>query len=142
MFRQAYPGLGFHRGDRDANVQRIAERANQLVNADKVVICAVISPYRQSRDAAKALIGAHRFLEVYVRTPIAVCEARDPKGLYRRARAGEVRDFTGLDSPYEPPLAPDVIIDTTTNSPELSADTILEALRERELMPTLTASLL
>lgn len=105
--------LGFSDADRVENVRRIAEVARLMLDAGLVVICAAISPFEREREAARERIGAERFVEVFIDTPLATCEARDPKGLYGKARAGQIPNFTGISSPYEAPPAPDVRIDGT-----------------------------
>jgi sulfate adenylyltransferase len=122
-------GLGYSRADRDANIRRIGFVAAEVVRHGGAVICATISPYRDARDDCRALIGAGHFVEVYVNAPIQVCEARDPKGLYARARRGELANFTGVDDPYEPPLAPELTLDTVTCSPADNARRILKYLQ-------------
>jgi adenylyl-sulfate kinase len=104
--------LGFSRDDRRENVRRVGAVAGLFADAGIVCIVALISPFRDDREAVRRAIGAPRFVEVFVSTPIEVCEGRDPKGLYARARRGEARDFTGISSPYEPPPAPDVEVPT------------------------------
>jgi adenylyl-sulfate kinase len=106
--------LGFSPKDRSENIRRIAEVARLLAMAEKIVIVAVISPYRQDRENARsiAVAGSCGFIEVFVDAPLSVCEARDPKGLYRRARSGEIKDFTGIDAPYEQPTVPDIHLQT------------------------------
>ena len=99
-------GLGFSREDRDTNVRRIGFVASEVVRHGGIAITAAVSPYRATRDEVRAMVGADRFVEVFVDTPLEVCEARDVKGWYAKARAGEVAAFTGVDDPYEPPLAP------------------------------------
>jgi adenylyl-sulfate kinase len=105
--------LGFSAKDRQENIRRVGEVAALFADAGIICIAAFISPFAEDRARARAAAGSRRFLEVYVRSPLAVCEARDPKGLYRKARAGELREFTGIDSPYEPPETPDLVIDTS-----------------------------
>jgi adenylyl-sulfate kinase len=107
--------LGFAPQDRQENIRRVGEVAALFADAGVVCIAAFISPYRDDRARARAAAGARRFIEVFVSSPLAVCEARDPKGLYAKARRGELRDFTGVDSPYEPPESPDFVIDTDAN---------------------------
>jgi bifunctional enzyme CysN/CysC len=107
--------LGFAPEDRQENIRRVGEVATLFADAGAVCIAAFISPYRDDRRRARAAAGARRFIEVFVRSPLAVCEARDPKGLYAKARRGEVRGFTGVDSPYEPPESPELVIDTDAN---------------------------
>jgi bifunctional enzyme CysN/CysC len=105
--------LGFTDADRVENIRRVAEVAKLMADAGLIVMTAFISPFEQEREMARTLIGKDGFVEVYVSTPLAVCEARDVKGLYRKARAGALPNLTGISSPYEPPLAPTVVIDTT-----------------------------
>ncbi|KXB30128.1 adenylyl-sulfate kinase [Dechloromonas denitrificans] len=104
--------LGFSPTDRTENIRRIAEVARLMNEAGLIVITAFISPYRTDRKMAAEIIGEVRFSEIYISTPLSLCEQRDPKGLYRRARNGEVREFTGIDSPYEPPEFPALALDT------------------------------
>ncbi|SDA96071.1 adenylylsulfate kinase [Pseudomonas sp. NFACC15-1] len=106
-------GLGMDAESRQENIRRIAEVARLMVDAGLIVIVAAISPFRADREAARQLFSEGTFVEVYVSTPFDVCARRDPKGLYREARAGRIKNFTGLDSPYEAPLAPDCAIDTS-----------------------------
>ncbi|MEC5162030.1 adenylylsulfate kinase [Janthinobacterium sp. CG_23.3] len=103
--------LGFSPADRKENIRRTAEVAKMMNEAGLMVIAAFISPYREDRAMAAAIIGEHEFIEVYVSTPTAVCEGRDPKGLYAKARAGEIPCFTGISSPYEVPLTPALVLD-------------------------------
>ncbi|WP_420880725.1 sulfate adenylyltransferase subunit CysN [Rhodococcus sp. (in: high G+C Gram-positive bacteria)] len=123
--------LGFTEADRVENIRRVTEVARLMADAGLIVLASFISPFRAERDAARELIGSDRFCEVFVDTPIEVAEERDPKGLYRKARRGELSNFTGVDSPYETPASPDVRIDTTDLAPEQAADRIVEVLRER-----------
>ncbi len=104
--------LGFSDADRVENIRRVAEVARLMVDAGLIVIAAFISPFRSDREFARSLFDAGQFVEVFVDAPLNVCEARDPKGLYRRARSGGLRAMTGIDSPYEPPVAPEVHLDT------------------------------
>lgn len=104
--------LGFSLEDRMENVRRAAETAKLMVDAGLIVIVALISPLRSQRDAARALVAEREFIEIFVDAPLDVCEARDPKGLYAMARRGEIPDFTGIDSPYEAPMEPEVRVDT------------------------------
>lgn len=108
--------LGFGPEDRRENIRRSAEIARLINEAGLVAIAAFISPYGADRAMARQIVGSARFVEVYVDAPLAVCEARDPKGLYRRARRGEVRDFTGVSAPYEAPPAPDLALATDRRS--------------------------
>ncbi|HEY1393949.1 MAG TPA: adenylyl-sulfate kinase, partial [Methylibium sp.] len=112
---------------------RALEMAWLMAEAGLVVITSLISPFRAERGAARVRFGAGRFIEVFVDAPLSVCEARDPKGLYRRARHGEVRGLTGIDSPYEVPLDPELRVDTTRLSPEQGAAAIAECLQARSM---------
>jgi adenylylsulfate kinase len=127
-------GLGFSKEDRDTNIRRIAFVANLLSRNGVPVITAAISPYRDIRNEARALMDG-RFIETYVEASVEVCEERDVKGLYAKARAGEIKEFTGVSDPYEPPENPEIVIDTEQQSPEESAQQILRYLEERELIP-------
>jgi len=104
--------LGFSPADRGENIRRVAHVAALMADAGLIVLCAFISPYREHRDAARALLPPGRFIEVHVRCPLEECERRDVKGLYRQARQGGVEDFTGIHAPYEEPLRPDLVLDT------------------------------
>jgi adenylyl-sulfate kinase len=122
--------LGFSDTDRVENMRRVTEVARLMVDAGLVVITTLIAPFRAEREAARARFAPGEFLEVFVDAPLAVCEARDPKGLYRRARQGAIARFTGIDSPYEPPLAPELRIDTERCTPEQAASAVLARLVE------------
>ncbi len=117
--------LGFSKEDRDENIRRIGFAAHLLTRQGVVALVAAISPYRVVREEVRRTIG--NFLEVYVSTPLGVCERRDPKGLYKKARAGELRGFTGVDDPYEPPLAPEIQIDTDRENIKESTDKVVGA---------------
>jgi bifunctional enzyme CysN/CysC len=123
--------LGYTDADRVENIRRVAEVARLMVDAGLIVIAAFISPFASGRRTARDLFGEDEFIEVYVDAPLSVAEARDPKRLYERARRGEITNFTGIDSPYEPPQTPEVHLDTVQYSPEESAERILGALRQR-----------
>jgi sulfate adenylyltransferase len=124
--------LGFDAASREANVRRAAELAAQYASKGQIVISALIAPFERSRREAREIVGtAAPFLLVYLSTPLEVAEARDPKGLYRRARAGEVPDFTGIDSPYEPPLDADLVLDTSITPVEESVARIRALLESR-----------
>ena len=123
--------LGFSHQDRTENIRRIAEVASLMNDAGLIVITAFISPYRDDRELAKQIIGTETFVEIYVNTPIEACEARDPKNMYKRARAGEISDFTGVNAPYEPPVAPGLTMDTSTDSPSKCAGKLLSGLISR-----------
>ncbi|MBX3688349.1 sulfate adenylyltransferase subunit CysN [Dokdonella sp.] len=126
--------LGFTDADRVENIRRVGEVARLMVDAGLVVLTAFISPFRSERALARSMVGSEEFLEVFVDTPLAVVEARDPKGLYRKARRGELSNFTGIDSPYEAPATPELHIDTTRQTPEQAASRIVDALFERGIV--------
>ena len=118
--------LGFTEADRNENVRRAAEAAQLMVDAGLIVIVGLISPFKKERDWARSLFKDNQFKEIYISTSLKECEQRDVKGLYQKARQGEVKDFTGIDSPYEPPENPDVIIDTQNKSVSECVQLILE----------------
>lgn len=124
--------LGFSEPDRIENIRRTSEVSRLLVDAGLIVIVALISPYRTEREAARSRFDPEEFLEVFVDAPLAECERRDPKGLYGRVRRGEIANFTGIDSPYEVPIAPEVHLDTISASAEKCVDRLWRAL---ELTP-------
>lgn len=124
-------GLGFSKEDRDINIMRIGFVAGEIARHNGTVVCAAISPYRHARNEARKMVGQDRFVEVYVDTPLEVCEQRDVKGLYARARRGEIQGFTGIDDPYESPVDPEIIVDTVETTPEGNARKIIEYLKER-----------
>ena len=126
--------LGFTDADRVENVRRVAEVARLMVDAGLIVITAFISPFRAERALARGLVAEGEFVEVHVDTPLDVAEARDVKGLYKKARRGELKNFTGIDSPYEPPEAPELRVNTTTTSPDAAADQVIARLRELGLV--------
>jgi adenylylsulfate kinase len=128
--------LGFSAADREENIRRIGEVARLFADCGVITMTSFISPYRKDRDLARA---AHEqaglpFLEVHVSTPIETCEGRDPKGLYKKARAGELKGFTGVDDPYEPPLRPELTIDATGVSPQEAALRLLNFLEGRGIL--------
>ena len=123
--------LGFTAADRVENIRRVAEVAKLMVDAGLVVLTAFISPFRAERDMARALMADGEFIEIHVDTPLAVAEQRDVKGLYAKARAGQLKNFTGIDSPYEAPLQPDLRVDTSTMSADEAAEQVLNLLRLR-----------
>jgi adenylyl-sulfate kinase len=127
-------GLGFSKEDRDTNIRRIAFVADLLSRNGVPVITAAISPYRELRDEARDLMG-DRFIEVFVKASVEVCAERDVKGLYEKAFKGEIKEFTGVSDPYEPPLNPELTLDTEHQTPEESAAQILSLLEERQLIP-------
>jgi sulfate adenylyltransferase len=124
-------GLGFSKEDRDTNILRIGFVAAEVARHGGVAICAAVSPYRSTRDQVRAMVGAEHFIEVFVDTPLDVCESRDAKGMYAAARRGAIKNFTGIDDPYEAPLAAEVTLDTTSVSAEENARRIATFLRER-----------
>jgi sulfate adenylyltransferase len=124
-------GLGFSKEDRDTNIRRIGFVAAEIARHGGGVICAAVSPYRSTRNEYRSMVGADRFIEIYVETPLAVCEARDTKGMYRQAREGRIKNFTGIDDPYEPPLGPEIRIDTVGSTAEENALLILSYLVEQ-----------
>ncbi len=123
--------LGFSHHDRTENIRRIAEVASLFNDAGMVLITAFISPYRSDRDMARQIIGTNRFVEAHLAANVMACEARDPKGLYRKARAGQIPEFTGVSAPYEDPLAPEAKLDTGTLSIEDSLQILVEAVLPR-----------
>ncbi len=126
--------LGFSAEARSENIRRIGEVARLFYDAGLVALTAFISPFRADRAAVRALLPPGGFIEIFVRCPLAVCEARDPKGLYRKARAGLVRDFTGIDSPYEEPEHPELILDTAQTDLPTCVNTVVAYLREKQVI--------
>jgi adenylylsulfate kinase len=126
--------LGFSPADREENIRRIGEVSNLFADSGVIAMTAFISPYRGDRDKARELAPEGRFIEVYVKVPLDVAESRDPKGLYKKARAGEIKEFTGIDAPYEEPLNAELVIDTSEHSLEDSANIVLNYLKEKELI--------
>ena len=126
--------LGFTDTDRVENIRRVAEVARLMTDAGLIVLVSFISPFRSERQMARDLLPQGEFLEVHVDTPLAVAETRDVKGLYKKARRGEIPHFTGISSPYEAPEHPELHIDTTTTSPEQAAEQIVAALQQRGLL--------
>ena len=127
-------GLGFSKEDRDTNIRRIGFVASEIVGHGGVAICAAVSPYRATRNDVRNMVGNDRFVEVWVNTPLEVCEQRDTKGIYAQARRGEIKNFTGIDDPYEMPLNPEITLDTSCNSAEANARLILDSLQRRGLV--------
>ena len=123
-------GLGFSKQDRDTNIRRIGFVAAEIVRHGGVVVCAAVSPYRATRDDVRNMVGTGHFVEVFVDTPLEVCEQRDVKGMYQKARRGEIQEFTGINDPYEVPLYPEITLDTVQQGPEQNARRILEFLAE------------
>lgn len=129
-------GLTFSKEDRDINIRRIGYVAAEIVRHGGVVICAAVSPYRATRNDVRSMIGSDRYIEVFVDTPLEVCEQRDVKGMYAKARRGEIKDFTGIDDPYEPPLNPEITLDTVAFQPEENARRIVDMLEQRGFVRT------
>ena len=127
--------LGFAPDDRKENIRRIGEVSNLFAEAGVIVLTAFISPYREDRQQARDLNKPDRFLEIYCKCSVAACEQRDPKGLYKRARKGEIGQFTGISAPYEEPDNPDVVVETDKQSLEECAETILRFLEGRDIIP-------
>lgn len=126
--------LGFDEAARIENIRRIGEVSRLFVDAGLIVLTAFISPFRSDRQQVRALLEPGEFIEIFVDTPLAVCEQRDPKGLYRRARQGEIRHFTGIDSPYEAPEAPELILSSVEHGPSECADRALAMLEQRGML--------
>jgi bifunctional enzyme CysN/CysC len=126
--------LGFTDEARIENIRRVAEVAALFVDAGMIVLVSLISPFRSERETARSRFTAEEFIEIHVATPLAECERRDPKNLYRRARSGELPNFTGIDSPYEPPETPEISIDTATMSAEVACERIVSYLQERRYL--------
>jgi sulfate adenylyltransferase len=124
-------GLGFSKEDRDTNIRRIGFVAAEIVRHGGIAICAAVSPYRATRDEVRRMTGGDRFIEVFVDTPLEVCEARDTKGMYAQARSGAIKGFTGIDDPYEAPLAAEVTLETTSATAEDNARRVLSLIEER-----------
>jgi bifunctional enzyme CysN/CysC len=127
--------LGFTADDRVENIRRTAEVAKLMVDAGLIVIVALISPFARDREIARSLVQDGEFFEIFVDTPIEVAEERDPKGLYKRARRGELRNFTGIDAPYEPPTAPELRIDTVALTAEEAAEAVVALLKSSDHGP-------
>ena len=124
-------GLGFDRKDRDTNIRRIGFVASEIVRHHGVVICAAISPYSATRNEVRSMVGDDQFVEIFVDTPIEVCEQRDTKGMYLKARRGEIKEFTGVDDPYEAPINPEIKLTTTDCAPEDNARRLINHLYNR-----------
>ena len=123
--------LGFSAEDRKENIRRFGEVAKLFTDAGVIVLCALISPYRIERNRVRETIGEGDFIEVYVKASLEACEKRDPKGLYQKARKGEIQDFTGINAPYEPPEHPELVIDTEDKDPEQNVQELLHYLKEQ-----------
>ena len=126
--------LGFSPEDRTENIRRITEVAKLFADSGSIVLTAFISPYREDRDKARKIISNDDFIEVFVSADLSVCEERDPKGLYKKARAGAIKGFTGIDAPYEKPLNPELIVETDKNNIEACVQTIIHYLIEEGII--------
>lgn len=126
--------LGFSDSDRIENIRRIGEMAKLFADAGLIVLSAFISPFRADRKMVRDLVGAGEFIEIHMSTPLTVCEQRDPKGLYKKARRGEVKNFTGIDSAYEEPLSPEIILNTAECDIETCADTVIAYLKQNHII--------
>ena len=126
-------GLGFSKEDRDTNIRRIGFVASEIVRHGGTVICAAVSPYRATRNEVRSLMPDH-FVEVFVDTPLEVCEDRDTKGMYAKARRGEIQGFTGVDDPYEAPENPEIVLDTVDGQPEENASRIIDYLKDKDFL--------
>ena len=133
--------LGFSTADRAENIRRIGEMSKLFIEAGVITLTAFISPFRSDRKRVRALVGTGDFLEIYCRCSIEVCEQRDVKGLYKRAREGEVKEFTGVSAPYEEPEQPELVVETGSDSLEACTEQVLEFLRERGVIRPLTGGL-
>ena len=127
--------LGFSPEDRAENIRRIGEVAHLFADAGTIVMTAFISPYAKDRNLARDLMPAERFVEVFCNCPLEVCEQRDPKGLYKKARAGEIKQFTGIDAPYEEPADAEVVANTGSDSVDECVEVVLAFLREKGIIP-------
>jgi len=127
--------LGLSKEDREEHARRVSYLAKVLSRNGVISIVALISPYRVSRERAREVIGANRFVEVYVRASLAICESRDPKGLYKKARKGEITNMTGVQDPYEEPLSPDIVTDTEKHGHQECVGVLVERLKEMGHLP-------
>jgi adenylylsulfate kinase len=126
--------LGFSEADRSENIRRVGEMCKLFIEAGTIALTAFISPYRKDRDKVRALVQTGDFLEIYCHCPVEVCEQRDVKGLYAKARAGEIKSFTGVSSPYEPPAAPELVLNTGWQPLAECVDKVLELLKSRGIL--------
>jgi sulfate adenylyltransferase len=133
-------GLGFSKEDRDTNIRRIGFVASEIARHGGVAVCAAVSPYSATRNEVRNMAGEERFIEIFVDTPLEICEQRDIKGMYAKARKGDIKNFTGIDDPYEPPLQPELILETTKATPEKNARLILEYLARKGFVSENVAS--
>jgi adenylylsulfate kinase len=128
-------GLGFSAEDREENIRRIGAVAELFAQAGIITLTAFISPYRRDRDAVRAMLAPGDFVEIHVKASLEVCEKRDPKGLYKKARAGEIKGFTGIDDPYEEPTRPEIVVDSSAQPAERLADEVLAWLERAGKIP-------
>ena len=135
-------GLGFSAIDREENIRRIGSVAQLFSQAGIIGLTAFISPYRIDRDRIRNNLQSGEFIEVFVDTPIEVCEARDPKGLYKKARAGEIKGFTGIDDPYEAPVSPELVLSAAEKTPDVLADEVITYLVAQGICPSLEDDIL
>ena len=126
--------LGFSPKERTENIRRITEVAKLFADSGSLVLTAFISPYREDRDQAREIISNEDFIEIFVSADLSVCESRDPKGLYKKARAGEIKGFTGIDAPYEEPLNPELVVETDKYGIEECADIVIKYLVENKII--------
>ena len=128
--------LGFSAEDRAENIRRIGEVGKLFADGGLITLTSFVSPYREDRDGVRALMGDGEFLEVFIDTPVELCEQRDPKGFYKKARAGEIPNFTGISDPYEAPTHPELVIQTADCTPQDAADQIIQLLESRGKIPS------
>jgi len=126
--------LGFSDADRTENIRRISEVAKLFVDSGTIVMTAFISPFQEGRDFCRSILGQNEFIEIFVRCPLEVCESRDTKGLYKKAREGIIKEFTGISSPYEEPKSPELVVDTSKLSVEESIEKIHQFLKKKEIL--------
>ncbi len=126
--------LGFSPEDREENIRRISEVGNLFADAGLITTTAFISPYRKDRDAARELLGNGRFVEIFVKASIDICEKRDPKGLYQKAKDGVIKEFTGISAPYEEPLNPEIVLDADNMNIEEEVNMVIDYLKEKKII--------
>lgn len=127
--------LGFSDSDRHENIRRIGEMSKLFIEAGVIALTAFISPFSSDRELVRSLVGAGDFIEIFCDAPVAVCESRDPKGLYKKARVGQIQHFTGISSPYEVPENPEIIVPTGTENLEFCADKVVSFLTKNDMIP-------
>lgn len=130
--------LGFDPDDRKENIRRIGEVSKLMVDAGLLTLTAFISPYQEDRNQVRAILEENEFIEIYVKCSLDTCEKRDPKGLYKKARAGEIKSFTGIDAPYEKPVSPEITVDTENYSLEKTVQVIIQYLRDKKYLTKIT----